>query len=191
MLLDVLKKSQQGTDLGFLMDESQEDDDGVQSEDESHEDDGVQPEDESDAIVDVPVLPHRRSLKLMKDICTRWNSTFYMLQLCVLLQKHITNVLAESKYAHLVPSADKWLAAEKLHVFAVEAVSNCHRLSAGRKVPYFRRCFKVYYNSCGWTPRNNTASALAIRDPLEQSSKRCARGQGLYIAGHEAALGSY
>ena len=61
-------------------------------------------------------------------------------------------------------------------MFAVEAVSNCHRLSAGRKVPYFRRCFKVYYNSCGWTPRNNTASALAIRDPLEQSSKSCARG---------------
>eukprot|EP00731_Ephydatia_muelleri_P001200 Em0001g1200a len=114
MLLDALKKSQQGTDLGCLMDESQEDDDGVQSEDESHEDDGVQPEDESDAIVDVPVLPHRRSLKLIKDICTRWNSTFYMLQRCVLLQKHITNVLAESKYAHLVPSADEWLAAEKL-----------------------------------------------------------------------------
>ena len=58
------------------MDESQEDDDGVQSEDESHEDDGVQPEDESDAIVDVPVLPHRRSLKLIKDICTRWNPHF-------------------------------------------------------------------------------------------------------------------
>ena len=114
MLLDALKKSQQGTDLGCLMDESQDDDDGGQSEDESHEDDGVQPEDESDAIVDVPVLPHRRSLKLIKDICTRWNSTFYMLQRCVLLQKHITNVLAESKYAHLVPSADEWLAAEKL-----------------------------------------------------------------------------
>ena len=102
MLLDALKKSQQGTDLGCLMDESQEDDDSVQ------------PEDESDAIVDVPVLPHRRSLKLIKDICTRWNSTFYMLQRCVLLQKHITNALAESKYAHLVPSADEWLAAEKL-----------------------------------------------------------------------------
>ena len=38
---------------------------------------------------------------------------------------------------------------------------------------------------------NNTASALAIRDPLEQSSKSSARRQGLYIAGHEATLGSY
>ena len=57
------------------------------------------------------MLPHRRSLKLIKDICTRWNST---LQRCVLLQKHITHVLAESKYAHLVPSPEQWLAAEKL-----------------------------------------------------------------------------
>eukprot|EP00731_Ephydatia_muelleri_P025579 Em0017g662a len=29
-------------------------------------------------------------------------------------QKHITHVLAESKYAHLVPSPEQWLAAEKL-----------------------------------------------------------------------------
>ena len=101
MLLDALKKSQQGTDLACLLDKPQEDD-------------GVQSEDESDRTLDVPVLPHRRSLKLIKDICTRWNSTLYMLQRCVLLQKYITHVLAESKYAHLVPSADEWLAAEKL-----------------------------------------------------------------------------
>ncbi|KAL5509982.1 hypothetical protein EMCRGX_G005439 [Ephydatia muelleri] len=110
---DFMQHQQQPDAAGCAENESQEDD-GVKSEDESHEDDGVQPEDESDAIVDVPMLPHRRSLKLIKDICTRWNSTFYMLQRCVLLQKHITNVLAESKYAHLVPSADEWLAAEKL-----------------------------------------------------------------------------
>ena len=108
-----MQHQQQPDAAGCAENESQEDD-GVKSEDESHEDDGVQPEDESDAIVDVPMLPHRRSYKLIKDICTRWNSTFYMLQRCVLLQKHITNVLAESKYAHLVPSADEWLAAEKL-----------------------------------------------------------------------------
>eukprot|EP00731_Ephydatia_muelleri_P034291 Em0054g14a len=67
---DFMQHQQQPDAAGCAENESQEDD-GVKSEDESHEDDGVQPEDESDAIVDVPMLPHRRSLKLIKDICTR------------------------------------------------------------------------------------------------------------------------
>eukprot|EP00731_Ephydatia_muelleri_P012494 Em0006g1388a len=96
----------------------EQDDGATQSEDDSdHTIDATQSEDaEIDRTlhVDASVLPHRRSLKLIKDICTRWNSTSYILQRCVLLQKHITHVLAESKYAHLVPSPEQWLAAEKL-----------------------------------------------------------------------------
>ena len=37
-----------------------------------------------------------------------------MLQRCILLKDAINHVLAESKYANLVPSAEQWLAAEKL-----------------------------------------------------------------------------
>ena len=43
-----------------------------------------------------------------------WNSTLYMLQRCLLLKNAINHVLAESKYANLVPTGEQWLAAEKL-----------------------------------------------------------------------------
>ena len=81
MLLDALKKSQQGTYLACLLDKPQ-DDGATQSEDDSdHTIDATQSEDaEIDRTlhVDASVLPHRRSLKLIKDICTRWNSTCYI-----------------------------------------------------------------------------------------------------------------
>ena len=137
-----------------------QDDGGTQSEDDSdHTIDATQSEDaETDHSlhVDDPVLPHRHSLKLIKDICTRWNSTFYMLQRCVLLQKHITHVLAESKYAHLVPSPEQWLAAEKL--CALLKPFQLQQTSAGRKVSYFRMCFSIYFNACGWTAMYDATS---------------------------------
>ena len=37
-----------------------------------------------------------------------------MLQRCLLLKNAINHVLAESKYANLVPTGEQWLAAEKL-----------------------------------------------------------------------------
>ena len=55
----------------------------------------------------------RNSLRMCA-ICTRWNSTFYMLQRCVLLKESIIHVLAESKYANLTPTDEQWLAAAKL-----------------------------------------------------------------------------
>lgn len=64
------------------------------------------------------VLSGRKpGLKLIKDVCMRWNSTYYMLQHCVLLKEAINHVLQESKYANLIPSSEHWLAAEKLCVF--------------------------------------------------------------------------
>ena len=45
------------------------------------------------------------------------NSTFYMLQHCVLLKETINHVFQESKYANLIPTSEQWLAAEKLCVF--------------------------------------------------------------------------
>ena len=104
MLLDALRKRQHGNDLPCLRDQ--------QDEDESHNDDD---EDDIDTIhvAEAPLSSHGRSLQLIKDICTRWNSTLFMLQRCILLKDAIDHVLAESKYANLVPSADQWLAAEK------------------------------------------------------------------------------
>ena len=87
MLLDALK-SQQGTYLACLREKPQ-DDGATQSEDDSdHTIDATQSENaEIDRTlhVDASVLLYRRRLKLIKDICTRWNPTFYMLQRCVLL----------------------------------------------------------------------------------------------------------
>ena len=105
MLLDALRKRQHGNDLPCLLDQ--------QDEDESHNDDD---EDDIDTIhvAEAPLSSHGRSLKLIKDIRTRWNSTLFMLQRCILLKDAINHVLAESKYANLVPSAEQWLAAEKL-----------------------------------------------------------------------------
>ena len=69
-----LKKSQQGLCLACLLDKPQ-DDSSTESEDDSdHTIDATQSEyTEIDRTlhVDAPVLPHRRSLKLIKDICTR------------------------------------------------------------------------------------------------------------------------
>ena len=45
---------------------------------------------------------------------TRWNSTLFMLQRCILLKDPINHVLAESKYVNLVPTSEQGLAAEKL-----------------------------------------------------------------------------
>ena len=162
-------------------------DGATQSEDDSdHTIDATQSEDtEIDRTlhVDAPVLPHKRSLKLIKDICTRWNSTFYMLQRCVLLQKHITHVLAENKYAHLVPSPEQWLAAEKLC-----ALLNPFQMATdflqGEKYPTLG-CVSRYIT----TLNNNATSALAVRDPLEKPSKNCTRSQEFYTAGHAATLG--
>ena len=104
MLLDALRKRQHGNDLPCLLDQ--------QDEDESDNDD----EDDIETIhvAEAPLSSHGRSLKLIKDICTQWNSTLFMLQRCIILKDAIDHVLAESKYANLVPSADQWLAAEKL-----------------------------------------------------------------------------
>ena len=71
--------------------------------------------DNEEEIDPTNVLSGRKhGLKLIKDVCTHWNSTFYMLQRCVLLKEAINHVLQESKYANLIPTSEQWLAAEKL-----------------------------------------------------------------------------
>ena len=112
MLLDALRKRQHdGNDLPCLLDlqnqldEDKEDEGEIISEEE---------DDDDDVIAEGPIPTSGRSLKLIKDICTRWNSTLYMLQRCLLLKNAINHVLAESKYANLVPTGEQWLAVEKL-----------------------------------------------------------------------------
>ena len=105
MLLDALRKRQHGNDLPCLLD--QQDEDEVYNEEDEDDVDTIH-------VAEAPIASHGRSLKLIKDICTRWNSTLFMLQRCILLKDPINHVLAESKYVNLVPSAEQWLAAEKL-----------------------------------------------------------------------------
>ena len=78
-------------------------------------------------VADAPIASHGRSLNLIKDICTQWNSTLFILQRCILLKDPINHVLAESKYVNLVPSAEQRLSA----VCTAKAISNSYRLFAG------------------------------------------------------------
>ncbi|KAL5479612.1 hypothetical protein EMCRGX_G023159 [Ephydatia muelleri] len=103
MLLDALKKRQHSPELLII--------DSDKSGDEECSDN----EEEIDPTNVLSGCKH--GLKLIKDVCTRWNSTFYMLQRCVLLKEAINHVLQESKYANLIPTSEQWLAAEKLCVF--------------------------------------------------------------------------
>ena len=116
MLLDALRKRQHdGNDLPCLLDLQNQQDEDKEDEGEiisEEEDDGD--DDDDNVIAEGPIPSSGRSLKLIKDICTRWNSTLYMLQRCLLLKNAINHVLAESKYANLVPTGEQWLAAEKL-----------------------------------------------------------------------------
>ena len=116
MLLDALRKRQHdGNDLPCLLDLQNQQDEDKEDEGEiisEEEDDGD--DDADNVIAEGPIPSSGRSLKLIKDICTRWNSTMYMLQRCLLLKNAINHVLAESKYANLVPTGEQWLAAEKL-----------------------------------------------------------------------------
>ena len=107
MLLDALRKHQCNPDTSCVVDITANMDDEDESNDE--------PSTSTTAIHDpADVQPRKHSLKLIKDVCTRWNSTFYMLQRCVLLKESIIHVLAESKYANLAPTDEQWLAAAKL-----------------------------------------------------------------------------
>ena len=107
MLLDALRKHQCNPDTSCVVDITANMDDEDESNDE--------PSTPTTAIHDpADVQPRKHSLKLIKDVCTRWNSTFYMLQRCVLLKESIIHVLAESKYANLAPTDEQWLAAAKL-----------------------------------------------------------------------------
>lgn len=103
MLLDALRKRQQSPEqFNIYPDES-----GNEESSYSHEE--VDP---------TNVLSRRKhGLKVIKDVCSPWNSTFYMLQHCMILEEAINHVLHESKYAYLIPSYEQWLAAEKLCVF--------------------------------------------------------------------------
>ena len=103
MLLDALKKRQHSPELLIIDSDKSGDEECSDNEEE---------------IDPTNVLSGRKhGLKLIKDVCTRWNSTFYMLQRCVLLKEAINHVLLESKYANLIPTSEQWLAAEKLCVF--------------------------------------------------------------------------
>ena len=103
MLLDALKKRQHSPELLIIDSDKSGDEECSDNEEE---------------IDPTNVLSGRKhGLKLIKDVCTRWNSTFYMLQRCVLLKEAINHVLQESKYANLIPTSEQWLAAEKLCVF--------------------------------------------------------------------------
>ncbi|KAL5496198.1 hypothetical protein EMCRGX_G012436 [Ephydatia muelleri] len=103
MLLDALRKRQHdGNDLPCLLDlqnqqdEDKEDEDEIISEEEDDDDDDD--DDNNNVIAEGPIPSSGRSLiKLIKDICTRWNSTLYMLQRCLLLKNAINHVLAEAK----------------------------------------------------------------------------------------------
>ena len=103
MLLDALKKRQHSPELLIIDSDKSGDEECSDNEEE---------------IDPTNVLSGRKhGLKLIKDVCTRWNSTFYMLQRCVLLKEAINHVLQESKYANSIPTSELWLAAEKLCVF--------------------------------------------------------------------------
>ena len=103
MLLDALKKRQHSPELLIFDSDKSGDEECSDNEEE---------------IDPTNVLSGRKhGLKLIKDVCTRWNSTFYMLQRCVLLKEAINHVLQESKYANSIPTSEQWLAAEKLCVF--------------------------------------------------------------------------
>ena len=107
MLLDALRMHKCNPDTSCVVDITANMDDEDESNDE--------PSTSTTAIHDpAGVQPRKHSLKLIKDVCTCWNSRFYMLQRCVLLKESIIHVLAESKYANLTPTDEQWLAAAKL-----------------------------------------------------------------------------
>ena len=72
MLLDALKKRQHSPELLIIDSDKSVDEECSDNEEE---------------IDPTNVLSGRKhGLKLIKDVCTRWNSTFFMLQRCVLLK---------------------------------------------------------------------------------------------------------
>ena len=61
----------------------------------------------------VDVFPHSVALTLIKDVITRWNSTYYMLERCLGLKPFITEVCREFNISPTL-SERQWASAKQL-----------------------------------------------------------------------------
>ena len=70
----------------------------------------------TDVTLSPDELMHSKALTVMKDIVTRWNSTFYMLERCLALKPYIQEVCKEYNL-YPTPTEQQWLSAHKLVCF--------------------------------------------------------------------------
>ena len=86
-----------------------------------------------------------------------------MLQKCLLLKNAINHVLAESKYANLVPTGEQWLAAEKLCAL-LKPFQIATDFLQGEIYPTLG---SDYYHTCTGTSGSHATSSLAITSTME------------------------
>ena len=117
VLLKALRDKQGNPDLSFQFEvpaslEEESDEDLDESTQPAHENPVLDSQDLDDCS---DYLHWGRTKKVIKDIVTRWNSTFYMLERAVEIREAIDFVLIDTGRLDISPSSNEWNSASLLY----------------------------------------------------------------------------
>mgnify|MGYP006945485636 CR=1 FL=1 len=77
-------------------------------------------------------VPSKKTLKL--DVCTRWNSTYEMLDAAIELQLAFPEYAARDRTYSWLPSTDDWAKAQQVHTF-LQVFYDCTKIFSGNQYP--------------------------------------------------------